>query len=52
MNVDIEFTVKIRAKDDDNGAQKPSVAPILTRVADKLLAHPCVLLILRQFVER
>lgn len=51
MNIDVEFTVKVRVTDDGKPLEKPHAFPILTSIADKLLAHPCVLLILRQFVE-
>jgi hypothetical protein len=52
LNLDIEFTVKIRAKDVDSVTDNASMKPPLAWICNKLLTHPCVLLILRQFVER
>ncbi len=49
MNIDVEFTIKIRASD----APRPEPGrTILARLLDRLACHPCVLLILREFARR
>jgi hypothetical protein len=51
MNIDVEFTVKIRAA-DEKPIEKRCVIPVLGRLLDKLAAHPCVLMFLREFTQR
>jgi hypothetical protein len=52
MNIDVEFKVKIRASDDGKPIEQRCVIPVLGRLLDKLAAHPCVLMILREFTQR
>jgi hypothetical protein len=49
MNIDVEFTIKIRAS--DTTSPEPC-RTILARIMDKLASHPCVLLILREFARQ
>jgi hypothetical protein len=51
MNIDFEFNVKIRAT-DEKPVEKHCLIPFLARLLDKLAAHPCVLMMLREFTKR
>jgi len=50
MNIELEISVKVKATDDAPPAE-PRRA-ILAAVLDKIAAHPCVVMILREFVQR
>jgi hypothetical protein len=50
MNIDLELKLRIRVTGDDKPIEKGCFVPILGRLLDKLAAHPCVLMILREFM--
>ena len=51
MNINIEFTVKVKASDDTS---KPSsLGPRLAAsMVEKIAAHPCVMTIVRELTKR
>lgn len=50
MNINIEFTVKVKASDDTS---KPSsLGPRLAHMVEKIAAHPCVMTIVRELTKR
>jgi hypothetical protein len=54
VNVDIEVTFKIKATDGFAVSAPPAkgwAVPLLGQFFDKITAHPCVLLILKEFMK-
>lgn len=50
MNINLEFTVKVKASDDTS---KPSgIGLMLGQIVQKVAAHPCVMMIVRELTKR
>jgi hypothetical protein len=53
VKIDAEITLKLSVSDEKEAKpERCRAIPIVGHLLDKLAAHPCVLLILREFIQR